>query len=325
MCLTRRQFFRTGLAVGAALASDFSRLKRAEAQVAPDPVLTGTIDFHVHSDPDIFPRSVDDLTVAKQAQEAGIRAIVLKNHFMPTYDRAYLARKVVPGIEVFGGIALNKSIGGLNPEAVVAMLNTRGGYGKVVWFPTFDADNHLKRFPRKEEGVRTFDQAGKLMPTARDILQLIADHDLILETGHLSAAEALWLIREAKQVGVKRIVVTHAMTDPIRMSIEEMREAASLGAFIEHVYLGVLEGPNSLVPLFRDWVNVPISEYARATKAVGAQHFILSSDLGQANNPLHRDGYRTFVVELMKTGISGEEIDLMARKNPAGLLGLTVS
>ena len=115
------------------------------AQAADNP-LTGVIDFHCHSGPDALQRSVSDLEIARIAQRAGLRGLVLKNHFTSTAGRAELVRREVPGLEVFGGIVLNRAVGGLNPEAVKRMTEFEGERGKVVWLPTFDAGNHVKFF-----------------------------------------------------------------------------------------------------------------------------------------------------------------------------------
>src|SRR5260370_16931246 len=105
--------------------------------------LKGVVDIHAHCDPDSVPRSIDAIDLAKLARDRGIRALVLKNHYEPTASLAYLVRKVVPGIELFGGIALNRTVGGVNPAAVDLIARVKGGWGRVVWMPTFDAENPL--------------------------------------------------------------------------------------------------------------------------------------------------------------------------------------
>jgi hypothetical protein len=281
-----------------------------EAQVAADPVLSGVIDFHVHSDPertDFFARSLNDFEVSRKFAEVGARAIVLKNHYLITSDRAWLARQVVPNIELFGGVALNLPVGGLNPSA-------------------FDSESHLKRFPRQgATAVPVVDAGGELLPAALDCLKVIADENLVLCSGHLSVAETLALFRAARDVGVTQMLVTHALTDPARFTIPQMQEVASLGGLMENVYVGTLQGSNSLVPGLRGWTNIPIPTYVDAIRQVGAQNFVLSTDLGQAENPIHPMGYKVFIMELMDAGITADEIDLMARKNPARLLGLAGS
>jgi Family of unknown function (DUF6282) len=282
--------------------------------------LTGVIDFHVHSGPDSFTRSVTDFEIARIAKKRGMRALVLKNHFTMTADRAYLAEKVT-GLRCYGGIVLNRAVGGLNLEAVKRMLTFTGERGKVVWLPTFDAENHVKHFQEKRPFVRVV-KDGKPVPDLKPLFALIAKHDLVLCTGHSSAEECLILIRAARAAGVKKIVVTHAMADPTGMTVPQMKQAAKLGAVIECVWLTNLNGPTSHLPSQRHWRKIASAEYAKAMRAVGAKHFILASDLGQYLNPIHTDGMKAFILDLRKAGVSEKEIDLMARKTPAALLGL---
>src|SRR5690349_735376 len=194
--------------------------------------LDGVVDIHAHCDPDSMPRSIDAIDLAKLARDRGMRALVLKNHYEPTASLAFLVRKVVPGIELFGGIALNRTVGGVNPAAVERMTRVKGGYGRVVWMPTFDAENQVRYSKESRPFVRV-SKDGALLPEVREVLALIASHGLTLATGHSSPAEDLMLIREARRAGITRIVVTHGMIPPVGMSVGQMREAAGLGAYIE--------------------------------------------------------------------------------------------
>lgn len=294
-------------------------LAQEPANVKVDP-LTGVIDFHVHSGPDSFTRSVTDFEIARIAKKRGMRALVLKNHFTMTADRAYLAEKAT-GMPCYGGIVLNRAVGGLNAEALKRMLTFTGDRGKVIWLPTFDAENHVKYFKEKRPFVRVV-KNGRPVPELKPLFALIAKHDLVLCTGHSSAAECLVLIRAARAAGVKKIVVTHAMADPTGMTVPQMKQAAKLGAVMECVWLTNLNGPRSHLPSQRRWRKITTAEYAKAMKAVGPRHFILASDLGQYLNPIHTDGMKAFILGLRKAGVSEKDIDLMARKTPAALLGL---
>ena len=273
--------------------------------------LTGVIDIHVHSDPDSVPRSIDAIDIAKLAKSRGMRGLVLKNHYEPTASLAYVARKEVPGIEIFGGIDLNRAVGGINPAAIEYMTHVKGGWGRFVWMPTFDAENQV-RYSKENRPFVPISRNGELLPEVREVIGLIAKNHLVLATGHSSPAEVLLLIREAKRQGVEHIVVTHAMLAPIRMSVAQMREAASLGAYIEFVYNAVI-GPNKMFDM---------PEYASAIRQVGAERSILSSDLGQAANPLHPDGLLAFFTGLKKHQFTDDEISRMSKINPARLLGL---
>src|ERR1700722_5428759 len=204
--------------------------------------LNGVIDIHVHSDPDSTPRSIDAIDVAKLGQSRGERGLVLKNHHEPTASLAYIVRKEVPGIEVFGGIDLNRAVGGENPAAVEHMTKVKGGLGRVVWMPTVDAENQV-HYSKENRPFVPVSSNGQLLPEVKQVIALCARHDLLLETGHSSPAEALLILREGRQQGVKHMVVTHAMIKPIGMTVPQMQEAVKTGAFIEFVY-NALIGPN---------------------------------------------------------------------------------
>ncbi len=273
--------------------------------------LAGVIDIHVHSDPDSIPRSIDAIDLARLAKQRGMRGLVLKNHYEPTASLAWIVRKEVPGIEIFGGIDLNRSVGGINPTAVERMTMMKGGWGRVVWMPTFDAENQV-RFSKENRPVVSVSKNGQLLPEVKEVIAIAAKHGLLLETGHSSPEEGLAIIREARRQGVEHIVVTHAMIAPVRMTIAQMRQAAGEGALIEFVYNGLI-GPNR---------EYEISDYAKAIREVGPQSCILASDLGQAANPLHPDGLAAFFTALRGAGFSQAEIDLMSKANPARALGL---
>src|SRR6476469_1569776 len=178
--------------------------------------LNGVVDIHVHSDPDSVPRSIDAIDIAKLAKSRGIRGLVLKNHYEPTASLAYLVRKEVPGIELFGGIALNRTVGGINPAAVERMTRVKGGWGRVVWMPTFDAENQV-RFSKENRPFVSVSKNGTLLPEVREVLALIAKNKLTLATGHSSPVECLAIVRESRRQGVEHIVVTHAMLPPVGM------------------------------------------------------------------------------------------------------------
>ncbi len=283
----------------------------AAAAAVSAQTLAGVIDIHVHADPDSLPRSIDAIDLARLAKARGMRGMVLKNHYESTASLAYIVRKEVPGIEIFGGIDLNRTVGGINPAAVERMTMVKGGWGRVVWMPTFDAENQV-RYSGEQRPFVSVSRGGQLLPEVREVIALAAKHGLTLETGHSSAAECLLIVREARRQGVAHIVVTHAMLPPVKMTVADMRAAAAEGAFLEFVYNGLIGAGKSAD--FRD--------YADAIRQVGARHCILASDLGQPANPLHPDGLAAFFAGLMREGIPAADIATMSKTNPARALGL---
>jgi hypothetical protein len=221
-----------------------------------------------------------------------------------------MVRRVVPGIEVFGGIDLNRTVGGINPAAVEHMTKVTGGFGRMVWMPTFDSENQVRVSKENRPSVPV-SKNGVLLPAVIEVIGIIAKNNLALATGHSSAAEALLLLREGQRQGVQRMVVTHAMNTPVSMTVEQMKEAAQLG-FIEFVG-GSLVGGDAAERMDR---------FAAAIRAIGPARCILSSDLGQPNNPHPAEGYGAFLLAMRTKGFSQAEIDTMAKENPARLLGL---
>jgi len=273
--------------------------------------LEGVIDLHAHSAPDSMPRSIDGIEAARLAKRHGMRALLLKNHFTQTASLAYMVHQVVPGIEVYGGIALNNAVGGINPVAIQHMAQTSGRLGRVVWMPTFDSE-HQHRHWEPNPNFVAVSKNGQLLSKVLEVLDLMARENLALATGHSSPEESLLLIREAKKRGINRIIVTHPINNRVGMSVAQQKEAAALGAFLEYPFnitLGTKEA-------------VGIDAAAKAIREVGPDHCILTSDLGQAFNPVHPDGLLSWIQLLHARGFTQQETDRMLKQNPAKFLGL---
>lgn len=312
----------------AVLSAGLFALSPAHAQVGfppPPPKVSpaaGVIDMHVHSHPDVFGRNMDDMDVANLAKAKGMRGIVLKNHVATTADRAALVMKVVPGIEVWGGIVLNKAVGGINPAAVEWMHRMYGGRGKVVWLPTFDSDKHIKTLVNKDGSGIVVAPNGKLTPEMEEVLKIIARENLVLATGHVHADEVVAVTKRAKELGVKNMIVTHGLTNIPGLTMEQAKEVAATGAMIEICYLQFITGPNAPQAWMKHWDQVNAKNVVDAIAAVGAKSLVISTDLGQQGNMTHPDGIETAISNLKTAGVSDADIELMFRKNPAQLLGV---
>src|SRR6266853_4885728 len=236
----------------------------------PPPVspIRGLIDFHTHAAPDVFGRALDDDELASQAAARQMEAVVFKNHVALTADRAWLARKHVPGVKVFGGIVLNRAVGGINRDAVEWMWRMQGGHGRVVWFPTFDADNHVRRAGTAPSGIRVVDEAGAVLPATREVLKVCAAQRRVDHTGHASGEQALALIAAAREEGCARLVVTHAQFDVVDMDEAQMKKAAAMGGKMELCALGILGGPESPLEFMRHSRRVPFKETAERIESV---------------------------------------------------------
>jgi hypothetical protein len=298
----------------------------AQAAFPPPPPkvspAVGAIDMHVHSHPDVFGRNMDDIDVATLAKARGMRGIVLKNHISETGSRAALVMKAVPGIEVFGGVVLNNAVGGINPAAVEWMHRVYGGRGRIVWLPTFESDKHVKTFSGKDAKGIVVAPGGKVTPEMEEILKIIARENLLLATGHVHPEEVLAVVKRGSELGVKKMMVTHALTNVPGLTMEQAKQVADLGAVIEICFLQFQAGPNAPLPFLTHWTQVNAKNVAEGIKALGAKSIVVSSDLGQSSNMVHPDGMEAAVAAMKKEGISDADIDMLIRKNPARLLGL---
>jgi Family of unknown function (DUF6282) len=300
----------------------------ALAQDSPSPVptsgpTTGAIDLHVHANPDVFGRNMDDIDVARLAKAKGMRGIVLKNHVSETASRAVLVMKVVPDIEIWGGIVLNKAVGGVNPDAVEWMHRMYGGRGKVVWLPTFEADKHLKSLSKPDARGLVVAPGGRVTPEMEAILRIIARENLVLATGHVHPDEIMAVVRRARELGIRSVLVNHALTNIPGLSMGQAKQLADMGALIEIAFLHFRAGSDAPLPFLTYWTKVNAKTVAQAVKTIGAQSLVISSDVGQSGNMTHPDGLELAVGEMKSEGISDADIDLMMRKNPARLLGLS--
>jgi hypothetical protein len=268
---------------------------------------------------------MDATETAKSARSAGLRGIVIKNHHISTVDRGYFVEKSIPEVEVYGGITLNYSSGGLNPFAVDSALK----YGaKIIWMPSVDAYNHSIHFGELGKygarlnynkpgiynavnGIKILDDDGMLKPEVEKILDLVSDQNAVIGTSHLDISESKVLVKEARKRNVN-IVVNHVGFITASFSIEDQKWLAKKGAFLELCY-------SSLSPA---WGCISIDKIMDMLRKVGTEHYILASDLGQLHNPSPPEGLRIYIMLLLERGLKPEEIRLMVKDNPEKLLGL---
>ena len=284
--------------------------------------MTGTCDLHIHSAPSLFVRIADDVGIAKMAQDAGQRAILLKDHHESTANRANYAQMQVPDVKVFGSIVLNWFVGGLNPSAVEVALR----YGaKEVWMPTIHAARHAAHYhvigdygtfstsgiKTKVKGITVL-KDGQLLPEVYEILDLIAEYDVILGTAHLDQEETYALIRAACQQGVKEILITHPHDHFVRFNDDQLVELVQIGAKLELCSGGVQPVPG--------YTN--IDTVATTIKKVGAENIVISSDAGAPSKPTPVECTRVYGNCLISKGITLEQFDIMTKKNPVAFVNL---
>jgi hypothetical protein len=280
-------------------------------------LLQGAIDMHLHVGPDpLVARRVNALEAAQQARACGMRGIVYKSHDYPTIPLASIVSDLVPEVLVMGSLALDYEIGGLNVFAVEA--SARMG-AKIIWMPTYSAVNCRANVARmlnvkfRGEGIDLVkDNVSEKLDL---IFEVIREYDMVLGTGHISRAEIFFLVEMARRAGIKKIVVTHAsskkgMNDYLRL--EDQVRLSKEGAFIEHSFIALMPLGDALPP----------AKMVEAIRKVGAEHCIMSTDLGQNFHPPPAEGMRMFIATMKQCGLKDEEIEVMTKTNPAVLLGI---
>ncbi len=268
--------------------------------------LKGAIDTHVHSGPDVRERKTTSYELAKAARDAGMRAIVLKNHHCSTVPLAAALSEALPGLDVRGGLALNRAVGGWNVEAVEAALKM----GAVeIWMPTLSAENEraYRGFPGT--GMRALDDEGRVLPEVIEIVKRIARAGVVLGTGHLSAAETAAVVAVAREERVRAILVTHPEINFIALPPESQRQLAGPGLFFERCFCRA--------GFHRDWPGL-----AADIRAAGVDSSVLATDLGQPDNLHPVEGLELFHQRMIEQGFSAFEMERMTAANPAVALGL---
>jgi len=284
----------------------------SEDQQLSDPILQGAIDLHVHSGPDAYPRQWDAFEVARIAASRGMRGIVLKNHWTETAGLAEMVAKTVPDtFEVFGALALNTTVGGLNPRALKYMAAVSGGRGRVVWMPTHESEHEVD-VDGTDRPFVIVSHDGKLLDECLEILDLIAQYDLTLATGHVTPPEALAIMREARARGIDRIIVTHPTLGEqyTYMSDDELSTAVELGGVIEITAGSLYRGGQGL------------QRALEVIELVGPGNAFIGSDSGLIGTPNVPDALVMAARALREAGYTESDLDQMFKLNPARLLGL---
>lgn len=285
-------------------------------------LLKGAIDMHVHSSPALFHRH-EALDIVKDAQAAGMKAMVLKHHHFPPIDRVHYIKKMVPDFDLFSSITLNYAVGGVNPFAVHAALALGV---KVVWFPTIDtrAQNdyfhklggyggyqsyQLPKCYQNTTGIYTLDDNGELLSDVRDSIDLIAQADALLFLGHITHPEIDAVVKYARAQNV-RVIIDHPHVGFLNLSLEKQKEFAAQGVVLNYCFSEMCSR----------WYQISGEQMAKHIREIGSEHITLSSDTGQVHNPLPSESLRLFYQILLECGVSVDEIYMMTHTNPEALL-----
>ena len=272
--------------------------------------LRGAIEMHIHTSPDVNPRKESDIALAKRLQAAGMGGAMIKCHFGDTAARAGVLNELFPDLFFAGGVVLNRQTGGLNPAAVTTCAKMGG---RFVWFPTMDSLSY-QNFHRKPEDdpeheyrIYLLDDNGELKKEAVQVIEAAAECGMVVATGHVSTKEGMAIVRTARAMGTDA-VLTHADLPSNAYSIDLLKEAASLGVYVEHCY-------------FTTYYNrVTIEDIAAQIRAVGCNQTFLSTDFGQPKSPYSDEGIEAYAEALEGQGFTPEELTCMFRTVPERLL-----
>ena len=277
----------------------------------------GIIDLHIHSAPDVRQRKMNDIELMEAGVRLGARALVIKSHLVPTMDRATLVNQIRPekypdsDIEMFGAIALNRSVGGVNPYATEAALKLGA---KIVWLPTNTSSNHFAK-SGKTGGVEVL-KDGKVIEELKSVFELVKEHNAVLATGHISSYECRVVTEAARDAGVEKIVITHPEFHIVGMTLEErIQIVKDYNVLLEMEYAQPIGGG-----VYKK--NLP--ENVETMRQIGCEHFIVSTDSGQMQNPYWYESIAEFIDYLYDQGFTKEEIDTMTKHNPAKMLDIKV-
>jgi hypothetical protein len=281
-----------------------------------DKLILDSIDLHVHCGPDgLEERRVDALQLAEQACSYGMKHIVIKSNQFCTAALATIVNKVVNKPVLVGSLVLNASTGGLNPEAV--RVAAKEG-AKIIWMPTTSAKAHIEARSGKKgsdekinfPGISVINKDGDLVAEVKEILEIIKAEDLVLATGHISPSEIIALANESRRRGIKTIL-THAITKGFGHSlpVEQAMDLAQKGAFVEFCF-------NLCLPPMR----MSPADIVSNIKILGADHCLLSTDLGQPHNPFPSEGFHMMLAQMARFGLSKDELESLVKINPEKLL-----
>jgi hypothetical protein len=323
--MDRRDFLKTAAlsAAGVLAGGGLPMTQAAESGRSPmpsnDPLFAGVSDIHIHAAPDCVERAINELDMARQAKNAGYRAVMFKANHFSCHDRAYLVQEEVPGIACFGSLVMNRVHGDrVNTRAAELAIKTTGNLCRCIWMPTLDATYQRSLLKHSEKGIPVLDDSGAVLPEVIRVMEICAEADIIFATGHSSATESLVLARKAREVGVGKFVVTHANTNFWKMTHDQIRACIDLGAFVEYSFITNLWGPGTGLPNFSRTSSEEFVSFAQ----INPERSFITTDLGQTGMPLPVDGMRICITELMKAGMAKKDIDFLVRTNPARLVGL---
>lgn len=285
-------------------------------------LLEDAIELHVHSSPSLFPRKQTDWELVDDVKKAKMAGVVLKSHESQTVDRAAIIQEKESAVKVYGGLVCNHFTGGLSPVAVDTAIRLGA---KIIWMPTISAAEHQRYFAKKKTnflnserklghtyGLEIWDENKELLNEVHEILSLIAEENVVLATGHLSAEEVSILVDAAIEHKVEKILIQHVDLEIAPIPFEQQKELVRKGCMLEKCYLAC----------GKDFQSITMQAMAESIQSLGANSCVMITDYGQKHNIAPIKALSNFIEEMVREGISETDISKMVMRNPKQLLGM---
>jgi hypothetical protein len=295
-------------------------------------LVQGAVDCHVHACPHINNRSLNVFEAVREAAAVGMRGIGLMDNFGNSSGLAALARHELAayGVDVWGGLIMEPPAGGLSVEAVRIALDYGYGEGtgaRFVSLPTHHTCYIAKiegRSPAYVESCLAIPATGPLPDPLPEILDLLAERDVVFNTGHVSGPEAVRAVEAAKHCGIARILVPGSHFD-----VETLTEITRLGAYAEFSFFFASHATQAgLTHVDAEAHKVPPVAAPRMVElihAAGPESCVLSSDCGVFLLPPPAEGLREFLLLLETCGVESAALRVMSANNPAWLFKVRAS
>ena len=328
--LSRRDFIRNSMMAGGAMLLSGVLPAQAQTQLLSvdenpdspkaDDLLRGVSDIHLHAAPDSKARLGNELEFARVARAAGYKSLLFKSNDFSCHDRAYLIRQELPDFEVFGSLCMNRVHGDkVNVFAAEKTVATTDNLCRCIWMPTQDAVYQNIRYHGKKEGIPVLDDNGHVLPEVVQVMEICAEANIIFATGHSSPEESIMLACKAREVGVKKFVVTHANSGIWKMTHDQIKQCIDLGAWMEYSYITNLWGPGTGLPDFKRMSDKEFAGFVR----IAPERSVITTDLGQVGMPHPVEGMRRCILALLENGLSQKQVNYMVCVNPSRLVGLS--
>jgi hypothetical protein len=296
-------------------------------------IIRGAVDTYVHPGPELLPRVIDVVSLARQMKEDGFGGAMLWNQFSHTGEIAEIVTGVT-GFQLYGSVILNGTVGGVNPHVAEHAIRMGARYvsmpslsGSAAYLADAAAGNGYANEAMRIAGpVRVTDEAGALLPHVHEVLEVVRTYDVALGLGYLDEAEAIAVLDGARDHGVSRIGILRPLSG-LGFTAEQLEVAMGYPGTIVQIPASALrsiEAANGGLPNYAEvasGVNPQAEAFARLVGRYGAERCVLSSDTGW-NDVTALQWIQLGAEALAQFGVTARELDTLVHASPKRLLGL---